>query len=110
MLKKHIFKANRGEGKTRWLVDRAIEYQDDTMHQYYLGSITGYNNFCAQYEAQMHKKCPIQHWASSNIMYTTGYLICYSDDLLDSFKHFPIMSNAIEGDWFITMSAEDFEA
>ena len=108
MLNKHVFKANRGEGKTKWLVDRAIEYYDHATYHYYLGSKSSYDNFCAQYEAEMHKKCPIQYWPSNEIMYPVGYMILYSDELLEAFNYFPVISNAIEGEWFMTISGENF--
>ena len=108
MLNKHLFKANRGEGKTKWLVERALEAEDHAMYHYYLGSKSSYDSFCYQYEAQMHKKCPIQHWPSDQIIYPAGYMILYSDELLDALNYLPIISNAVEGEWFITISGEDF--
>ena len=46
-----IFRANRGEGKTKWLVERAKECAEAGYHLYYIGWIPSYKKVKMLYEA-----------------------------------------------------------
>ena len=51
-----IFKANRGEGKTKWLVERAIEAKEAGYELIYVGGDpSDVNNM---WMMQMHEMCP----------------------------------------------------
>lgn len=116
MLIKRIHKAFRGEGKTNWLVENAIDASiivrdnvadgNESVPLFYVGSLNRYDNFCRVYENTMHHKCQIPIWDLSS-MEGCHYAILFTDDLMDEFEYLP--KNLPEGGlWYITMSAEDF--
>ena len=112
---KKIFKGNRGEGKTKWLVDRAIDtvikFDQDILDAsevqvFYIGDYATYSNFVRKYEEVMHTKCPIERWEHSD-MNGCHNAILFTDELIYNMPCVP--SNLpTEGVWYITMDAEDF--
>ena len=109
MLNKHIFKANAGEGKTRWLVEKALQAQDEgVIHIAYAGSLKGYINFSEVYEAQAHHKCNIPHISIDDGMQPGIKSAILTDDLINEVNYLPRISEFAEGDWYITMPAEMF--
>lgn len=115
MMDKKIFKGNRGEGKTKWLVDKAIDIlikidqgliDTEDLEVFYVGDFATHANFCNFYEKIMHTKCPIKRWLH-NDMNGCHRAILFTDELLYNLPRIP--SNIpVEGEWYITMSAEDF--
>lgn len=109
MLKKHIFKANRGEGKTKWLVERALNAQDNNLTPIYIGSADRYDLFCRVYEGFTHHKCMIEYHHKDIPLYHHSAHCLLTDELMGEIHNIPFIGPACEGDWYITMSAEDFE-
>ena len=109
MLRKHIFKANRGEGKTKWLVERALEAEDSGLTTIYIGSVTGYNIFSQVYEGLTHHKCKVEYHHGDCPLYPSISHCLFTDELMHEIHHLPFIGPACSGDWYITMSAEDFE-
>lgn len=115
MMDKKIFKGNRGEGKTKWLVERAIDVMvkcdqgqidRDEVDIFYIGDYATYANFCETYRSIMYTKCPIERWDHSD-MNGCHNVILFTDELMYNINCIP--SNLpIEGTWYITMDAEDF--
>lgn len=102
-----IFRANRGEGKTKWLVERAKECASAGRKLYYVGNKTSFERVKRVYEAMYSEKCPIDN---GDAYVTTDYCF-FTDDLmmnainLVNFKQFIVENRC---DWYITMSKEDF--
>ena len=115
MLTKKIYRGNRGEGKTKWLVDRAIDtvikcdqgiIDQDEVKLFYNGDYVTYVVFSETYREVMHTRCPIEHWEHRD-MNGCHNAILFTDELMYNINCVP--SNLpIEGTWFITMDAEDF--
>ena len=103
-----IFRANRGEGKTKWLAERAKEYADAGHKLYYVGNTLSFDSVKRVYEAMYHERCPIEHGSTDDV--TRDYCF-FTDGLIDNtravveLKPF-IVENGCE--WYITMSKEDF--
>lgn len=103
-----IFRANRGEGKTKWLADRAKECSDAGRRLYYVGNNVSFDSVKRVYEATYYEKCPIEHGDAS---YVTRDYCFFTDDLITNaidlvnFKQFIVENRC---DWYITMSKEDF--
>jgi hypothetical protein len=103
-----IFRANRGEGKTKWLADRAKECADAGRKLYYVGGQTTFEHLKRVYEAIYYERCPIQYGNADEV--TRDYCF-FTDEFIDNtmaivkFKPF-IVENGC--DWYITMSKEDF--
>ena len=110
---KRIYKGYRGEGKTKWLVENAIDSvvisaqnNDETTNLFYIGDIATYNNFVRTYEDIMHTKCPIERWDHKD-MRGCNNAILFTDELMDNMNYIPC--DIPEGGiWYITMSSEDF--
>jgi hypothetical protein len=102
-----IFRANRGEGKTQWLIDRINESEGNL---YYVGGTFAFNRVKRHYEAVYNKVCPLKLARWTDIMMTTNN--CYfTDELIDDMTNAAnYKSHIIEGGdpWYITMSQEDF--
>lgn len=56
-----IFRANRGEGKTKWLFERAADEYSKGKFLCYVGDRTTMKGFVGLWEANFHEKCPIVH-------------------------------------------------
>lgn len=110
MLNKHIFKANRGEGKTRWLVDRALEAEDAGLKVIYLGSFDRYDHFRRLYESISHHNCSIIRVGKPGVIIDNSDQFYITDEFMEEFDKLPDIQRITTGNWFITMSAEDFEA
>ena len=111
MLNKHIFKANRGEGKTKWLVARALDAEEKSLEVLYLGSAASYESFCHIYEGLTHHKCKVKRVDKAETLDNHLNYCLLTDEMMSQIYYIPYMnSNMIEGDWYITISSEDFEA
>ena len=112
MLIKRIYRGNRGEGKTKWLVENAIDSvviagnnQEESM-LFYLGTEQKYQNFRSMYEEIMHTKCPIERWDHDD-MRGCDKAILFTDELMNDINFIPYHLPE-SGIWFITMDASDF--
>lgn len=56
-----IFRANRGEGKTKWLFERAADEYGKGKTLYYVGEKTSMKGLTNLWEANFHEMCPIIH-------------------------------------------------
>lgn len=113
MLIKRIYRGNRGEGKTKWLVENAIDsvvisgqHKDETTKLFYIGDVATYDNFVRTYENAMHTKCPIERWDHKD-MRGCDSAILFTDELMYNISCIPddLPSSGI---WFITMDNIDF--
>ena len=112
MLIKRIYKVGKGEGKTKWLVENAIDSviikgnNEDDCKLFYIGDPATYINFCKTYENIMHVKCPIERWEHKD-MRGCHNAILFTDELMYNMNCIP--SDLPEsGIWFITMDCIDF--
>ena len=103
-----IFRANRGEGKTKWLAERIKECAEAGRKLYYVGNTLSFDSVKRVYEVMYYEKCPIEHGDWNDV--DRDYCF-FTDELLDNtrvvveWKPF-IVENGCE--WYITMSKEDF--
>ena len=103
-----IFRANRGEGKTKWLAERIKECSETGGNLYYVGGQTIFESVKMVYEIMYNEWCPLKY---EEVFYPTSDDSCFTDELIDNLytvvKH---KSSIIESgcNWYITMSKEDF--
>ena len=108
-----IFKANRGEGKTKWLVDRAIEAKEAGYELVYIGRNHSKDMFANRWMAEMHELCPVKS-AASICQYGIDNSIKYcflTDELMHDFECVHPWKSALSDPknvWYITMDAENF--
>lgn len=103
-----IFRANRGEGKTKWLAERIKECADAGYNCYYLGSDKSFNAVKTLYEATYREICPMKrrddlNYTSNNCFFTDEYF----ENLVPIFMQ-QIGVRLYDVPWYITMSNEDF--
>lgn len=104
------FKANRGEGKTRWLFEKAATAHKDGKQLYYIGNPNTMCGLKNTWESIMHTKCPI---VNARDVYTIGpNSCCLTDELFLNIKSVGFFYDVIQEvnnvDWFITVSSEVF--
>ena len=105
-----IFRANRGEGKTRWLVARAKGCAEMGHSLYYVGSDRGYRNVKRVYEAIYGEICPIKDKDMDDIMMSLNPCF-FTDELMVDMKYVEPYRSYISDHgfpWYITMDQEDF--
>lgn len=112
-MKKHIFAAKRGEGKTKWLINKALESQKNGKDIVYVGTVPGYIQFVDKCSSMGINKVYYVNDYSSFDCYESEFDL-FTDELLFelltiSFKLRDIvhMSNS-DTQWYITMGSEDF--
>jgi len=105
-----IFRARRGEGKTKWLVERAAEEYAQGLALIYLGSSKDFDKIREVWFAVMGTACPIEH--VDRCMHISFSKSCFfTDELLKntfnvSLWCYDILDRGCK--WYITMSQEDF--
>lgn len=112
MLKKRIYVKCRGEGKSQWLAEqihRVAATSPNTL-LYYYGSPMDYQRTTLRYNMMFGTKCPLKLIDSSGDIYRSKVAL-FTDELLkvgvwDVIPQLKI--GLCDGDWYITMSAEDF--
>ena len=103
-----IFRANRGEGKSKWLVERIKECADAGRNCYYIGWVMSFNQVRRLYEATYYEVCPLKHGEPYK---DTNNNCFFTDEFFGNLL--PVQTHQLEvlgsGDpWYITMSKEDF--
>lgn len=105
-----IFRANRGEGKTKWLMDKVDEACSLGLEPIYLGSNIKFNRFRDGWMATRGTVCPVKHIDQYECV-SFDKSCFFTDELIESiFDVFLWKREIIEQNcpWFITMSKEDF--
>lgn len=102
-----IFRANRGEGKTKWLVEQAQREYDDGKRCICFGK---YENFANIWEAIRHEACPIEsrtHFYNISLDEDTCVFVdeFFSNNYLRDVVAAMSIGNAA---WYITMDKADF--
>lgn len=107
-----IFRANRGEGKTKWLFERAVEAYESGRDLYYVGSNNTMEAFTYMWEANMHTKCPIINtfntWKTIDPLKSHCFI---TDGLLSNAGYVADAKTylmQLDGVWYMTMDKEDF--
>lgn len=108
MLTKKICIKGRGEGKTKWLIQKALAALDaGNTNVYYTGSLVGYNRFCKSFERETGEKCKIGLLDSThyNVLHDTIYL---TDELLNELTSVQYgLMEVVGGTWYATLGKEN---
>ena len=106
-----IFRANRGEGKTKWLFERAAEAHDEGRELYYVGSDNTMDNLVDMWITNMHSLCPIK---KLDYMFRSDYTKKYcflTDELIDNIASAGFWMHSVKSTnsvWYATMDKKDF--
>lgn len=104
-----IFRANRGEGKTKWLFERAAEEQLNGKYLYYVGTEKTMKTLVEMWEATFHEKCPIVDWSESSDIIRPCCI--FTDGLFDNLYDMSLWFNFMkryDATWYITANKEYF--
>lgn len=108
-----IFRANRGEGKTKWLVNQAIEAAEAGYELVYIGGDVERVHFANMWRSEMHKPFPAK--TAYEVMLDKQqdeHKYCLlTDGLIENIGRATSWSHNLKGNehmWCITMGAEDF--
>ena len=105
-----IFRANRGEGKTKWLMEMVDEACSMGFEPIYLGSEIKFNRFRESWMLSRGTVCPVKHIDQCKHM-SFDKCSFFTDELVGSlFDVFFCQRRILEQNcpWYITMSKEDF--
>lgn len=103
-----IFRARRGEGKTKWLAERIKERAEAGYNCYYFGGDRSFNSVKEFYEATYHEICPIKR---SDDYRCTGKNCFFTDEYFDNLVPIRMQQIGIlfhDEPWYITMGQEYF--
>lgn len=106
-----IFRAGRGEGKTRWLLNRAIDAHNDSCELYYVGSQQTMFNLVEMWMAETHTVCPIKNIETGWRSYFGDKMCFLTDDLIANAMYVGDWHKAAEqhqATWYATIDKEDF--
>ena len=105
-----IFRDNRGEGKTKWLVDRAIEAHDRGKTLLYAGCEQSQKHFEEVWMATTNTVCPIKNIEFYGTSSRKPFCV-FTDNLLQEtwtlFRWYNFV-NEHGYEWYATMDKEFF--
>ena len=105
-----FFRAYRGEGKTKWLFERAVEAKNDGCKLVYVGKSETMQSLADIWRAEMHEVCPIM-LADYEHLPSCGQYCFLTDELIQNMGtvgfYYPILSDK-DGVWYITMDKSNF--
>lgn len=111
-MKIEIFRAKRGEGKTKWLFNKAVEAKRADYDLWYVGSFKTMKSLSEMWSAEFHEICPIKFVGSDYELKTYKSAYCFlTDELVENFEKVGFWNKHImdmNGVWYITMGAEHF--
>lgn len=108
-----IFRANRGEGKTKWLVNQAIEAAEAGYELVYIGGDVARMNFANMWRSEMHNQFPAKsvYEAMLDDKSSEHKYCLLTDDLIENIGGLTSWAHNLSSNehmWCITMGAEDF--
>jgi hypothetical protein len=104
-----IFRANPGEGKTKWLFERAVEESLNGKHLYYVGTERSMEALTKMWEATFHEKCPIINWCESKGIVEPCCI--FTDEMFENLRDMDLWLNFMQkygATWYITVDKEYF--
>lgn len=104
-----IFRANHGEGKTKWLFERAVEEHLNDKHLYYVGTERSKETLIGMWETTFHEKCPITDWSESSDIIRPCCIL--TDEMFANLYDMALWFNFMQrydATWYITVDKEYF--
>lgn len=104
-----IFRANRGEGKTKWLFERAVEEKLNGKSLYYVGTEQSMDALVRMWEATFHEKCPMVNWCDDAKIVEPCCI--FTDEMFENLLEMDLWLTFMQKygvTWYITMDKEYF--
>lgn len=105
-----IFRAGRGQGKTKWLVNKAIEAYESGMTPLYIGSQQSFERVQRLWRFETNTACPMRHIETYQPSETES-CCALTDEMFMNMREVAAWQKVIFGKdipWYITMDLEDF--
>lgn len=106
-----IFRTNHGEGKTKWLVDKAIEAYANGATLIYVGCEQSQERFEEAWMYVAKTVCPIKNIEFCTPRSNRKHYCMLTDDLLENLWSVYRWYNFIDGngyEWYVTIDKEHF--
>ena len=106
-----FFIAARGEGKTKWLFDRAVEARDAGYDLWYIGSSKTMESLSDMWKAELHELCPIKNAGDLSFIKKPRTACFLTDNIVQNMEQvgfWKSVVDTIDGVWYITMDKECF--
>ena len=106
-----FFRAGRGEGKTQWLLERAIDARNAGYDVWYVGNLKTMDSLSDMWRAQMREICPIKHIGQWNCSSSGGAYCFVTDNVIDNIEtvgFWRSVLNTRDGVWYLTIDKELF--
>lgn len=106
-----FFRAARGEGKTKWLFERAIEAKDAGYDVWYVGNKKTMEHLSDMWKSELHELCPIKNVEDLSFIKKPRAACFLTDNLVANMEKvgfWKSVVDTIDGVWYITMDKECF--
>ena len=106
-----VFRAARGEGKTKWLLEHAIDERNAGYDVWYVGNRKTMESLSYMWQSEFRELCPIKNigeWTNSTRSGTYCFL---TDNFLENVETVGFWKRVLDrenGVWYITMDKECF--
>lgn len=106
-----FFRAGRGEGKTKWLLEQAIGAREAGYDVWYVGNKKTMEHLSDMWRSAFHELCPIKHIERWHYSPQNGIYCFLTDNFLENVEMIGFWKGVInqkDGVWYITMDKEYF--
>lgn len=106
-----FFRAARGEGKTKWLLDKAVGAREAGYELWYIGNKKTMESLSNMWKSQLHELCPVKHIGEWHYSPQNGVYCFLTDNFLENVEMIGFWKGVIDqndGIWYLTMDKECF--
>lgn len=106
-----IFRCCRGGGKTKWLLERAVEARDTGYNLWYVGGKGTMKSLSDMWMAELHELCPIKNVQDLSFIKKPRSACFLTDGLIENMNEvgfWKSVADTVDGAWYITMDKEFF--
>ena len=107
-----FFRAGRGEGKTKWLLEQAIGARCAGYDVWYIGNQKTMEALTDMWESELHEVCPIKNVGDTSFLTKSSAACCFlTDNFVENIEKVGFWKSVvdrIDGVWYLTMDKECF--
>lgn len=107
-----FFRAARGEGKTKWLLEQAIGARAAGYDVWYIGNRKTMEALVDMWESALHEMCPIKNVGEASVFSKSSAACCFlTDNFVENIEKVGFWKSVvdkIDGVWYLTMGKEYF--
>ena len=107
-----FFRAGRGEGKTKWLFEKAVGAREAGYDVWYIGNRKTMESLSNMWHSELRELCPIQTVGGLSFLTQSSAARCFlTDNFLENIESVGFWKSVVDkmdGVWYITMDKECF--